>query len=125
VSTRVEHELCQTLYGVRRAVCESVLQKTRRELVGAQQIGRQCTWLCLYAVGLLLNGLRRSLLVELGDWRFGGGEVERCIVLLGAALATKRRMLVLYVGQADVHVRLVGLAGGLRWSGSYDFRVDG
>jgi hypothetical protein len=64
------------------------------------------------------------LLVELRDWRFSGsGQVERRIVLLSTALASKRR--IFYVGQGDVGVALLGLAQGLWWSGGDDFRVDG
>jgi len=125
MSARVEDELCQTLYGVRRAVCEGGLQKTRRELVGAQEVGWQSSRLCLYAVRLLLRWLWRWLLIELGDWRSGSGSIEWRIVLLGAALASKRCVVDVGIGQGDVGVALLRLTRGLRWSRSYYFWVDG
>jgi hypothetical protein len=69
--------------------------------------------------------LRSRLLVELGDWRLDCGEVERRIILLGTTLAADGRVLETYVGQTDVGVAFLGLARRLRWSGGYDFWVDG
>jgi hypothetical protein len=65
------------------------------------------------------------MLVELGNWRLDCGEVERRIVLLSTTLAADGRVLETCVGQRNVRVALLGLARGLRWSGGYDFWVDG
>jgi hypothetical protein len=77
-----------------------------------------------------LDGLRRRLFVELGDWRLDCSLFERRIVLLGTTLATDRRGFGGCIGQRDVGVALLrlGLAGELGWSGGYDFydfEVDG
>jgi hypothetical protein len=68
------------------------------EVVRAQQIRRQSSRLCLYAVRLLLASLGRWLVVELGHWRLRWGGIGRRIVLFGAGLTANGRMVFVCVG---------------------------